>query len=325
MNAATERSWLNQALSADSAAVKSIDHCPACGEAARVALGGVAPGLTTSVAGRDFHQPAYQVQECAQCGLLYKDKVLADEALAAYYAQLDFKKWEIPDFFPNERAVHDILRQLPANARILDFGCSSGRLLAPLVGDYACYGIEINAAAAQAAAAKGLTMLPPEELHCSEAFDAIVLIDVFEHLTSPTALLLQLVEHVTARGVLIVGTGNADAAACRLDPGQFWYFRNVEHLCMLSRKSAHAMAAALGLTLAGWQELSHYDTSLHDRLVQSARHFAYWKFHFGSPLEKRLLAQVPGLKRAQKWPVAPAYTCSNDHVIATFGKNTNDQ
>lgn len=323
-HAATERSGLNPALAVDSATVKTIDHCPACGEAASVALGEVAPGLTASVAGRDFHQPAYQVQECVRCGLLYKDKVLADEALAAYYAQLDFKKWEISDFFPNERAVHDILRQLPAKARILDFGCSSGRLLAPFAGDFLCYGVEINADAAYAAAAKGLQMLPPGRGNWEESFDAIVLMDVFEHLSSPTALLLQLARHLNNGGILIVGTGNADAAACRLDPGQFWYFRNVEHLCMLSRQTAHVLAAELGLTLDGWQELSHYDTSRQDQLVQWLKHSTYWRFHRGSRAAKYLLAQVPWLKRAQNWPVAPAYTCSKDHVVVTLRKNNND-
>ncbi len=303
---------------------KSIDRCPVCGSPDRVATGGMAPALTVSVSGLEFRQPPYHVQECSHCGLLYKDKVLADEALATYYAQLDFKKWEIPGFFPNERAVHGILRQLPANARILDFGCSSGRLLAPLVGDYTCYGVEINAAAAQAAAAKGLQMLPPGALIWAETFDAIVLMDVFEHLSSPATLLLQLAHHLNNGGILIVGTGNADAAACRLDPGQFWYFRNVEHLCMLSRRCADVMVAGQRLALDDWRVLSHYDTPMQDELVQRVKHTAYWQFRRGSRAAKHLLAQVPWLKRAQHWSVAPAYTCSKDHVIATFRKDNND-
>lgn len=302
-------------------AAKSIVRCPACGECGSVALGGIAPGLTVSLAGRDFYQPPYQILECANCSLLYKSAVLADEALTAYYEHLDFTKWEIPGFFPNERAVLDILRLLPTNSKILDFGCSSGRLLAPLVRRYACYGVEINAAAAKVAEAKGLRILPSDDwIQSDELFDAIVLMDVFEHLSSPSTLLQQLTRHLKRGGVLIVGTGNADARACRLDPGQFWYFRNVEHLSMLSRQAASVLATDLELILDGWQELSHYDTSMRDQFVQHLRHTAYWQFQRGSELTKRLLSQVPWLNRAQHWQVAPAFTCSKDHVIATFRK-----
>jgi len=303
---------------------KIIDRCPACGSLHRTVTGGIAPEITVTISGLDFRQPPYHVQECSHCGLLYKDNVLADAALAAYYTRLDFKKWEIPGLFPNERAVHEILRKLPANASILDFGCSSGRLLAPLVGEYTCYGVEINATAAHSAAARGLKMLPAGAVNWALKFDAVVLMDVFEHLSSPTELLRQLTQHLRRGGILIVGTGNADAAACRLDPGQFWYFRNVEHLCMLSRKSANVLEADLRLTLDGWRELSHYDMSLRARFVQRARHIVYWQFRRGAPIAKQLLAQVPWLKRAKHWPVAPAYTCSKDHVIATFRKGNND-
>ena len=144
--------------------------------------------------------------------------------------------------------------------------------------------------------------------------------DVFEHLSAPVELLRQLVGLLQPSGELLIVTGNADTPACRLDPAQFWYFRTVEHLCMLNRRHAEFLARELDVTLAEWREMSHYDTPLRERLFQSARHFAYWQFHHGTLLSKTILPLVPMLNRARHWPIAPAYTASADHLLAVLKK-----
>ncbi|MFI5367449.1 MAG: class I SAM-dependent methyltransferase [Spirochaetia bacterium] len=169
---------------------QEIIVCPACASRESVACAGPAPGFDCVIEARTFTQPDYVILECAQCGLLYRTPTLTPEVLSDYYKRVDYRKWEIPGFFPNERAVHAQLRQLPRGARILDFGCSSGRLLAPLVKDYQCHGYEINMPAATAAAAKGIKMLPSDALERPlETFDAVVTVDVFEHLSAPLELL----------------------------------------------------------------------------------------------------------------------------------------
>jgi len=300
----------------------AVTACPACGAAAFVGTGPEAPGCDASFGDRRFLQPPYSVHDCLTCGLLYKTQTLSAAELDAYYARVDFRKWEMPGHFPTERAALALLRTLPRGARLLDFGCSSGRLLAPLVRDYECSGFEINAEAAQAAAAKGIKMLARDFLERGEpdSFDAAVLVDVFEHLSTPTDLLRELFRLVKPGGLLVVVTGNGDTRACRLDPAQFWYFRNVEHLIMLTRRHTGFLAMELGVQLVVWRELSHYETPWREHAYQCARHFAFWQFQHRTLLAKTLLPLLPILNRARAWEVAPAYTASADHVLAVFQK-----
>jgi SAM-dependent methyltransferase len=299
----------------------TVNECPACGSR-DFSQAGSAPGLTCRLGVRDFVQPDYVIKICSACGLVYRNPNLSPEELGVYYSLVDYRKWEVPGFFPTERAAHKRLRQLPCGARLLDFGCSSGRLLAPLAGSYDCCGFEINTEAARIAAAKGLTMISPEDFESGncDGFDAIVMSDVFEHLSAPTELLRKLVSLLNPGGELLIITGNADAPVCRLAPAEFWYFRNVEHLCMLSRRYAEFFCQKLDVTLAGWWEMSHYDTPPQEHLFQLVRHFAYWQFRRATLLSTVLLPLVPLLNRARRWPIAPAYTASADHVLAAFKK-----
>lgn len=300
----------------------TITSCPACGCDTFENTGSVAAGFSVVIDDRTFHQPDYSIRECASCGLLYRDQTLTGSQLDDYYSRVDFQKWEITGHFPTEHAALSILRQLPRGSRILDFGCSSGRLLAPLVVDYDCYGIEINDAAAKIAASKGIKMLPNNglELEAPDTFEAVVMVDVFEHLSAPTELLRALFRLVKQGGMLMIITGNGDVQPCRLDPAQFWYFRNVEHLCMLTHRCAVYLASKLGGDIDQWEVMSHYDTSLSERVCQWARHFAYWQFRHQTFLAKTILPLVPWLKRAALWPVAPTYTVGRDHVLAVIRK-----
>ena len=218
--------------------------CPACGSTSRESTGPEAPGFSTVVNGETFEQPNYSVFECTECGLLYRSETLSPTDFDRYYAQVDFRRWETVGYYPTERCVLRTLRGLPTGSRILDFGCSSGRLLAGLCRDYQCHGIEVNAAAAQEARGKGLKILAKGILEDPNVppFDAIVLVDVFEHLARPLELLQQLTRLLTDHGLLILCTGYGDAASCRRDSAQFWYFRTAG-TCL------HAYQSARGVSL----------------------------------------------------------------------------
>ncbi len=96
--------------------------------------------------------------------------------------------------FPNERLALTHLKTLPADSSILDIGCSSGRLVSRLTDRYRCFGMEPNLKAAAEAQAKGIEMLGQNDWPRNESsskFDAIGLVDVFEHLSDPLELLSQ--------------------------------------------------------------------------------------------------------------------------------------
>jgi SAM-dependent methyltransferase len=299
---------------------RTVTDCPACGSSSFHSTGPEAPGFSAIIDCESFDQPNYAVRECSDCALLYRDRTLSQEDLDRYYAKVDFRKWDFADYHPTERRVLEILRQLPRASRILDFGCSSGRLLAGLCAEYQCYGVEVNEAASKEAAKRGIQILASDDLENSNLpnFDAIVLVDLFEHMSQPLDFLRRLSRSLSDNGQLIIVTGNGDASACRRDPAQFWYFRTVEHLCMFTRKHAEFICSALSLRIEQWTESSHYDLSWRAKLVQRLQDFVYWQFRRRTLLARTALKFLPGMDRLKTGDVAPAYTYSRDHVIAVF-------
>jgi SAM-dependent methyltransferase len=279
-----------------------------------------APSFVVELTGRKFQQSDYVVRECQNCGLLYRTPTLSDDALADYYANVSFQRWEANDYHPIERAVLSVLQSLPPGSRILDYGCSSGRLLSGLTRTHECYGSELNSVAAKEAAKRGLKMIEPDALATGlpVKFDAIVLVDVFEHLRKPLDFLQQLLRHAAPGASLIVATGNGDAPACQRDPAQFWYFRTLEHLCMLTERTARYFAAERGLALEALTKVCHYDLTAREKAVLWLHDFSFWQFRRRTLLARTLLRFLPKIRGAQRWTSAPPYTCTRDHIVAVF-------
>ena len=300
----------------------TVITCPACGSTSYQATGPEASGFSGFANDEEFKQESYFVRKCSNCGLLYRTPTLSPSELERFYAVTDFRGWEITGYFRTERRVLEILRRLPKGSRILDFGCSSGRLLAELSQQYACYGVEVNEAAANEAARKGLTILRAEDLETPDLlkFDAIVLVDVFEHVSQPLALLRKLSQRLVDGGALIIATGLGDAPACRRDPAQFWYFRTVQHLSMLTREHAEFLCLALQLQLEQWNEMCHYDLPFRVKLVQFLQDRIYWQFHRRTRFARFVLALLPGMAGLKAGDVPPLFSCSSDHVVALFRK-----
>jgi 2-polyprenyl-3-methyl-5-hydroxy-6-metoxy-1,4-benzoquinol methylase len=282
----------------------------------------VGQGYEVEHRGVVFSQPEFRVWQCAQCGLFFKNRTIGDSELAQYYRLVDFSKWDIGKLFPTERMVLQLLLQFPAGARFLDYGCSAGRLLEQLVADYACYGYEPNIESAKEAAASGIHILEDASLteSQSETFDVVTLMDVFEHLRRPTEKMRELFALLKPGGLLILATGNLDSPVFRKNPANFYYFRNIEHLCVLGREYATYLCRILPARLVHWESLSHYDTSHLDRLKLHLLDFVYWQFQKRTLLARSVLSRIPIVRRAQSWPLPPELTCTRDHVVAAWRK-----
>lgn len=302
----------------DSNAITSIQACPGCGTRSENPSLGRGSAFSTNSGGKFYEHPDYEILECRSCGILYKTHTISESTLTEYYSRVDFSKWEISGLFPTERLALTELEKLPVGSRILDFGCSSGRLLSELTPGYQRYGIELNQTAAQQAESKGITILSFVELGNEELFDAVVLVDVFEHLADPSSILARLADRLRPNGKLIIATGDGDNSLCRRLPAEFWYFRNVEHLCMLTRRFADHLATTLSLRLLGWQRVSHYDSTFFSRICGYARVFAHLQCREKTLLWCLLLRFAPFVGRASHWVSCPAYDLGVDHLVAVF-------
>lgn len=300
---------------------RQVVFCPGCGGGNTKAVGPRGGAFVIQLSRRAYTQPAYDVLECVDCGLLYKSHVLSDQLLGDYYSEVDYQKWEISGLFPTERLVREELLGLSAGARILDVGCSSGRLLSSLPDGYALFGVEPNAAASKEAAKKGIFILPSLDGAAVPLFDAILLMDVFEHLTEPAKTLAALARHIKPGGRLIMATGDGDNPLCRESPAEFWYFRNIEHVCMLTRSYAGYLESRLNLQVTRWLVSSHYDSSFRQRFVKRLRLFAFRQAGAQTVLWRVLLRFLPMVGRAVQWKECPAYDLGEDHIVVVFSKS----
>lgn len=301
----------------------AVTRCMGCGSDDFKITGGLGLPVDVVLGSKVFQQPEYRTKLCDNCGLIYKSHILNTSDLEKYYEEIDYTKWEADGLYPTETALIDILSKLPEGSRILDYGCSTGRLMSHLTRSYQCYGVEVNKTAARAAEEKGVQILSEDAILNSEehAFDAIVFSDVFEHLLEPTSVLQKFAHRLKRGGLLLLCTGNADAKACRDDVANFWYFRTPEHVCMMTKRHAEYLERKLELKLILWKEMCHYTPSLFEKLKQQARHFAFRQFKREPPsIWRHALKLVPVINRAGNWTVQPLYNLSKDHVVVAYSK-----
>lgn len=302
---------------------RALTDCPACAAAGYEPVGNVATAFDTAIGDRVFRQPAYAIRRCAECALYYKSDTLTAAQLEAYYAVLDSTPFEHDGDFPTDRAVRRMLGKLLPGSRVLDFGCSTGRMLKDFATSLECVGVEPNVEAATIASRRGIRVIAEERLHSGAegVFDAIILADVYEHLPRPVELTALLASRLKPGGWLTVVTGNADAAPYRDRLSEFWYFRLPGHLHMLSERHASWLASRLSLELEELHRCSHYDTPGPERVRQAVQAWLYHQFRSAPwPLLTALLRRVPRLRDAAQWPTAPALAYTRDHVVARFRK-----
>lgn len=299
--------------------VRLVAECPACGSRHSTAVGGAAPAFQERAGGVDFLQPAYTVQRCRACGLHFKSHTAPLEVVDRYHERHACEVYDEGAGFPTERRLRQWLDRLPDGSRVLDFGCSTGRLLKDVASRLHCVGVETNERAAAIARSRGIEVCPAPAVSslAGRGFDAAVLADVCEHLPHPLEVLTDVARLLKPGGWLGLVAGNAEAVPhqCRL--GEHWYFRLIAHLHMASQTHLVWLAGRLGLGVAEMHRCSHYDVPAGERLRQHVQAFAYHRFRDAPRgIAARTMRRVPGLRRAETWSTAPALTCAADHLVA---------
>jgi 2-polyprenyl-3-methyl-5-hydroxy-6-metoxy-1,4-benzoquinol methylase len=154
------------------------------------------------------------------------------------------------------RTARRFLDQLGAyvpEGRLLQVGCGHGLLLdeARRRG-YEVEGVELSLEAASYARDRlGLPVrdMPIEEVELDgERYDAILLVDVLEHLDDPIAVLERLLGVLAPDGALLVVTPDPSSLMARLASSRWWCYVPA-HSCLIPRKTLRAVLAARGLAV----------------------------------------------------------------------------
>jgi SAM-dependent methyltransferase len=140
---------------------------------------------------------------------------------------------------------------------LLEIGCAHGFFLKEAQKSFEVYGIELAPGAVDACHRAGLKdvhhgIADEETLGRIGPVDAIVMLDVIEHLPDPIETLRRCNKILKPGGVLIISTGDFGSPVARF-AGRHWRLMTPpQHLWFFSRQSFANIASSLGLKMIAY-------------------------------------------------------------------------
>ena len=154
------------------------------------------------------------------------------------------------------QAITRLLGKAPADARLVDIGCSRGQFVDFAVrAGFAAEGVEPAPDIAAAARALGLnvhTGLLEEQRYPDATFDAASLFEVVEHLREPLPLLQECRRILKPGGILLISTGNAASWTVSAMGARWDYFhmeKDGGHISFFNPQSITTLAAICGFNV----------------------------------------------------------------------------
>ncbi len=219
--------------------------------------------------GQPFRLPggqrvSYDVVACVVCGFGFARNLPSSQELEAYYAGnrkylYEGSDGEAPGHVAVQAGLFHLLDRFlqeqpiatpSTSARILDVGCSTGRLLSSFAraGYTNLLGVdpapECREAAERLHGVEVVTA-PLSEFRPSEPFDVVLLSSVLEHLVELPRAMAQIVEFLRPGGVLLVQVPDADRFG--LDPQEPFLEFSIEHVNYFTRQSLENLLRPRGL------------------------------------------------------------------------------
>ena len=141
--------------------------------------------------------------------------------------------------------VATVMRHLPLNSTVLDYGCSCGNFIARLEKyGYRCLGYEPCEGSARAKTCYSCIASKVEDI--DGRFDAITMFDVFEHFEDPGETFGAIDQHVKQGGVVIINTPSPKNVK---DPSTWYHFWPGQHIYFWTPEALGAFMGNLGYAL----------------------------------------------------------------------------
>jgi len=205
------------------------------------------------------HRPGEhgELERCRWCGTVQQPSLPAGDELSGLYRAMDDDAYLVEEAGRRATAgrLLDLVGAQVPGGRLLDVGCGHGLLLdeARRRG-FATTGLELSATAARHARdVLGLDVREAtlaEHEACAEGLhDAIVLVDVLEHLDDPVGALDACVRLLAPGGVLCLATPDPGSPVARAAGARWWGYLPA-HAYLLPRRTLRELVAARGLVIS---------------------------------------------------------------------------
>jgi SAM-dependent methyltransferase len=205
------------------------------------------------------------IGRCPDCGIGRSD--VTDFEPGAYYTESYFDGGHADGYADYEgsaeilrgefrRTVGHLVELGVTGGRLLEVGCAYGFFLDEARARFEVSGIEISEAAAAAARGRHPDVrtgpLDASTLAGLSDLDAIVLLDVIEHLEDPAGAIALCSERLRRGGVLLVTTGDWGSVVARTLGPRWRLMTPPQHLWFFTRGSLSRIAAGHGLSEASF-------------------------------------------------------------------------
>jgi len=153
--------------------------------------------------------------------------------------------------------VATLLNCVPAGGRLLEVGCAYGFFMKEARRHYECVGIEVSSSAVRHCRTSGLDVRHGtlEDIASSGdlgQFDAIVMLDVIEHLERPLQTLQRLRGLARPQAVLMITTGDWHSAVARAMGRRWRLMTPPQHLFFFSNATLGSLLVRAGFTPETW-------------------------------------------------------------------------
>ncbi len=297
--------------------------CPGCGSES-IRIRGAIPD-NQMFAGRKVGSMPAQLAVCRACHLGFRSPQPRQSKLVDLYESGSETAW-------SEGAEHvrrdwelaaEWVNRIGAS-KVLDIGCFDGGFLGMLPGSVFKAGVEINSAASQHAAQRGVKIVA-KDLHdldvVAEKFDLVSAFDVIEHVHDPGAFLATLSEVVRPEGYVLFATGNLDAPTWRVLGSRYLYSWYLEHISFVSPQWVERQAPRLGFAVVAIDRFSHTSDAQFGFLIGMLKNGAYKMSPRLMDALRARAGQSPSGELPDVPTAPPAWTSARDHIVVVLRKS----
>lgn len=229
-------------------------YCPVCG------------GQRDST--QVFVRDNFSILRCSNCGVgktLLPDNFSTDSIYTEGYFQ-----GEQADGYQDYAGSEDVLRAEFRSAvhhlraagcpsgKLLELGCAYGFFLSEAKPLFEVQGIEVSESAVQFCRQRGLDVelgvLTEEYVNRRAPFDAVVMLDVVEHLTEPDEVMRLIHKALKPGGKLLLSTGDWESSLSRLMGKNWRLMTPPQHTFFFSPRTMSAMLTRLGFEVVECQK-----------------------------------------------------------------------